>query len=391
MYFSTSPRRSLPVQPKPPARSAADSTDRNEAPRDAIRLEFQPRPELRQRASQDHWDHPAARRRDAAVPRRRPAAGGAGRFRASGGPQGLGRGAPRLRPAPRRPRDRHRDLRLRGPRARLAGVRDLHLGTEDQLHDMIHGRDRRGPYGRLFGFLPACEPSLKTIAALCAEIDPGAVGENPAIPAGYTYLAQFVDHDLTFDPTPPGRRVDDPANLRTPRLDLDSLYGAGPLDQPYLYDGARLILGGTCALPDLPRLRKRAIIGDPRNDEHLLIAQLHLLFMRFHNAVVERVEPRFEEAQRLVRWHYQWIVLHDFLDRVLGRAPATAIPAERPFSRAPYPPLEFSGAPSPSAPAMARGSYELTPAGRGAGQSFRILPAGVAAPAGTHLGGFRPL
>src|SRR3954465_4376738 len=98
---------------------------------------------------------------------------------------------------------------------------------------MIHGRDRRGPYGRLFGFLPACEPSLKAIAALCAEIEPGAVGENPAIPAGYTYLAQFVDHDLTFDPTPPGRRVDDLANLRTPRLDLDSLYGAGPLDQPY--------------------------------------------------------------------------------------------------------------------------------------------------------------
>jgi hypothetical protein len=52
--------------------------------------------------------------------------------------------------------------------------------------------------------------------------------ENDAIPAGYTYLGQFVDHDLTFDPVGSFQEKDDPdarLNFRTPRFDLDSLYG----------------------------------------------------------------------------------------------------------------------------------------------------------------------
>ncbi len=58
------------------------------------------------------------------------------------------------------------------------------------------------------------------------------------IPAGFTYFGQFVDHDITFDPTSLGENavdVDDLTNFRTPALDLDNLYGSGPRDQPFLY------------------------------------------------------------------------------------------------------------------------------------------------------------
>ena len=111
--------------------------------------------------------------------------------------------------------------------------------------------------------------------------DPGQVGANRSIPAGYTYLGQFIDHDLTFDTTSQLGKDNDPAeltNLRSPRLDLDSLYGSGRRDQPYLYswpDGVELL-----ADRDLQRNSQgRALIGDPRNDEHQIVSQLHLLFV----------------------------------------------------------------------------------------------------------------
>src|SRR5207302_2058273 len=116
-------------------------------------------------------------------------------------------------------------------------------------------------------------------------------------------------------------------DFRTPRLDLDSVYGSGPDDQPFLYesDGAHLLLGKDKDFdparrnrPDLPRNNakpRRALIGDKRNDENIIISQLHSLFLRFHNAVLDKisggqVKPGdFEKAQQTVRWHYQWIVL----------------------------------------------------------------------------------
>jgi len=96
--------------------------------------------------------------------------------------------------------------------------------------------------------------------------------ENLWVPAGYTYFGQFVDHDLTFDSTsslnladraPQGTHV--PSNLRTPRFDLDNVYGDGPDAQPFMYeaDGATLLTG----TDDLVRAPNgRAIIGDKRND-----------------------------------------------------------------------------------------------------------------------------
>ena len=100
---------------------------------------------------------------------------------------------------------------------------------------------RGGRFGRMFGFLPQRDPGDEAIEALvraapAREADGAA---TPRSPPGYTYLGQFVDHDITFDPTSKLERDNDPqalVNFRTPRFDLDSLYGSGPQDQPFLYD-----------------------------------------------------------------------------------------------------------------------------------------------------------
>ena len=73
-----------------------------------------------------------------------------------------------------------------------------------------------------------------------------------------------------------------------------------------------------------------AILGDSRNDEHVILAQFHLAMLRFHNAVIDHLrkdpahagqsaERIFKMAQRQVRWHYQWIILHEFLPLTIGQ------------------------------------------------------------------------
>jgi hypothetical protein len=169
------------------------------------------------------------------------------------------------------------------------------------------------------------------------------------VPSGFTYLGQFTDHDLTFDRTTVtlGTAIT-PAELveaRSPALDLDSLYGAGPQDpesaQFYAADGIHLKTGRTVPADgfpamagfDLPRGagrspadRRRAIIPDPRNDENLAVAQTHCAFIRFHNRVVDtlpRAVPqaqRFAKAREIVTKHYQWMLRSDLLPRLCASA-----------------------------------------------------------------------
>lgn len=155
--------------------------------------------------------------------------------------------------------------------------------------------------------------------------------ENFAIPAGYTYLGQFIDHDLTFNKVEAfsgTTSVDAQENLRTARFDLDSLYGRGPADQPYLFeaDGRRLTRGrrlsengkATAAF-DHPRVNAKAMLGDKRNDENVLVSQLHGVFAAFHNKVAaDNPNADFETLRQIVTRHYQWIVLTDFLPRIVG-------------------------------------------------------------------------
>ncbi|MEA2262002.1 MAG: hypothetical protein QOJ51_4827 [Acidobacteriaceae bacterium] len=214
--------------------------------------------------------------------------------------------------------------------------------------------------------------------------------ENLGIPAGYTYFGQFIDHDITFDPASSLQRQNDPEALvdfRTPRLDLDNLYGRGPADQPYMYasDGVRFLLGSDLtrnATPtkakDLPRIGHRAIIGDKRNDENVIVSQLQGVFLQFHNAVADRLPQKtikFEDVQRLVRWHYQWVVLHDFLPKIVGEQTLhqvlphlknkTSIYKDKPdlrffqWKNDPFMPIEFAAAAYRFGHSMVRPIYRL--------------------------------
>lgn len=157
-------------------------------------------------------------------------------------------------------------------------------------------------------------------------------GESPdsGIPAGYIFFAQFIDHEITLDATSPlrgtplgGSEVEKLPNVRSASLDLDCVYGFGPEASPHLYDPRRP--GRLAVHPngfDLARSPSDvALIGDPRNDENIFVAQMQLLFHRVHNRIYEErvgqsAGSRFEEAQRQTRYHYQWIVLFDFLKRL---------------------------------------------------------------------------
>jgi Animal haem peroxidase len=258
----------------------------------------------------------------------------------------------------------------------------------------------QGRFGRLFPTLPPFAADTPLIRDALTEL--GAAGgpmdpaddlsdpitlitdpaksannpNNPTITAGFTFLGQFLDHDMTFDPTSSLARRQDPEsirNFRIPALDLDSVYGGGPGASPQLYDrtvdGGRTAFlteeipgSGTASIDgatrlDLPRNSQDvAITGDPRNDENLIVSQLHLAFLRFHNRVVVDVKAElgagytpqeiFAEAQRVVRWHYQWLVLHEFLVKTVGQAMVddvlTTGPKHFTWRNDPFIPVEFS-------------------------------------------------
>ena len=236
--------------------------------------------------------------------------------------------------------------------------------------------------------------------------------EDRAITAAYTYLGQFVDHDLTFDPTSRLResldreQIGKLADFRTPRFDLDNLYGRGPDDQPYMYDpdGIRMLLGEPLSgNPDDPRAVQvprgpngRALIGDPRDDENRIVSQLHAIFLRFHNQVAHHFgkEASFQKVREHVRWHYQWMVVTDFLPtviedetfrRVFGDPynPRPGLPELRTGLR--LMPVEFSVAAYRFGHSMIRPGYRLNAAVE------RPIFSGRPNDNKADLGGFRPI
>ncbi|NCJ05309.1 peroxidase [Synechococcales cyanobacterium C] len=247
------------------------------------------------------------------------------------------------------------------------------------LRDMVPPRSQyyaQGRFGRMFSTLPPFLSDTPQVRQALIELGkPGGImdpqdspanpsnpnnPDNPKIPSGFTFLGQFIDHDLTFDPTSSLERQNDPEsieNFRTPMFELDSLYGSGLAASPHLYDknqrGKFLIDAN--ADTDVPRNSQNiALIGDPRNDENLIVSQLHFAFLKFHNAIMDRLSAvgmsdpgmRFVEAQRQVRWHYQWIVLHEFLPRTVGQGVVHDILQKgRQFyhwQHEPFIPVEFS-------------------------------------------------
>lgn len=240
-------------------------------------------------------------------------------------------------------------------------------------------RDDR--FGRMFGDL---DPAY-TRPDILIEI--GKVGGNmeapddkertDSVPVGMIFFGQFVDHDITLDASSTfDSVVDDPgeiANVRTPTLDLDCIYGLGPEAQPYLYEqggpfgGVKLLVGadnpGQGGLHDDDLLRApngRAIIGDPRNDENRVISQIQLAIIRFHNHVAQTLydesvaDPNaetleghdlYEASRQATTWHYQWAVVNNFLTDICGTPVVERIlGCGRQFycGHVPYIPVEFS-------------------------------------------------
>jgi hypothetical protein len=251
--------------------------------------------------------------------------------------------------------------------------------------------------------------------------------DNSVIPPVYTYWGQFIDHDITAntdrnnavsDLRAPELKPLDPAfvrtrlrNLRQPALNLDSVYGDGPdfddegTESAALYNGIELrvdeVAGGAPGEPippvddrrhDLPRRgddglnpdateeekaihRTTAIVGDGRNDENLIVAQLHVAFLRFHNNVVDYLRRNsngyqknerelFLQARDLVRWHYQWLVVHDYLKTIAmpGVVDKILLDGNRHFvlgeDQEPYMPIEFSVAAYRFGHSMVRAVYD---------------------------------
>lgn len=248
-------------------------------------------------------------------------------------------------------------------------------------------------FARLFeGLTPGdwSDADLDVLAARMEETvdhpsqDNGPVGTYPGMPSGFAFLGQFVDHDVTFDPV--SRLGHGPAstkNFRTPLLDLDSVYGAGPDASRHLYDvcepessGGRLPIRLLVDGHDVPRNQQaQALIGDPRNDENHFISQLHHRFLEFHNRAVGTLPPgdpreRFEAARTLVIQHYHHVLLTDFLPRLVRADVLQEVIRQRKprifdwrenFAK-PFIPIEFSVAAYRMGHTLIRSKYRLNQA-----------------------------
>jgi len=237
------------------------------------------------------------------------------------------------------------------------------------------------PYARMFPELPAFQADEQFLHALgraggvcdCGDIDdsPDSLGDSAA---GWPIFGQFVAHDITADRSVLRSHADtrELRNARSPQLNLECLYGDGPTGHPFLYrrdDPAKFLLGldGN----DVQRNAEGiAIIGDPRNDSHMLMSQLHLGMLKAHNTFVDEARRTgvakdlvFDEAGRQLRWHYQWIILNDFLPTLVGQALVNQVLQEGPRWFRPthggFIPLEFADAAYRYGHSQIRHRYQL--------------------------------
>ena len=219
--------------------------------------------------------------------------------------------------------------------------------------------DPAGRYGRMFD-LPALECDegmLHRIGAAGGFCDGGDCEGDATIEAGWPFFGQYVAHDLTADRSPLRSHADlgSLRNMRAPRANLESLYGGGPGGSPYLFqrdDPAKLLEDDG----DVPRNREGlALVGDPRNDVHVFMSQMQVAFIRAHNLIVDRLREDgaadgdvFDEARRSLTWHYQWLIVNEFLPSLAGSDLVAGLLADGPrFYRpdgAQFIPVEFADA-----------------------------------------------
>jgi Animal haem peroxidase len=258
-----------------------------------------------------------------------------------------------------------------------------------------------GRYGRLFPELPALAGEAEALLALgtAGGICDGGESCTDAIEtaAGWPVFGQFIAHDITADRSALTSHAEDsdPVNFRSPRADLECLYGADQAGSPFLYrrdDPAQLLLGrndrGDEA--DVPRNAEGiALIGDPRNDVHTLVSQLHVAMIKLHNRLAALARDRgftgaevFEVARRETIWHYQWVIVNDYLPRLVGaELVASVLEDGARFYRPDGPPripFEFADAAFRYGHSQVRDSFELN----SHSGVLRLFP---------DLAGFRPV
>ncbi len=286
-------------------------------------------------------------------------------------------------------------------------------------------------FGRLFPSLPPFASATDTVRAALVEvgaqggimdarddltagpkrliIDPtvngnptatdayGSNPDNPTMTAGSTFVGQFTDHDITFDQTSQLGVPQDPLaspNTRTPALDLDSVFGGGPAHRPDLYVtnsdgtvGPKLKIGVGAKHEDVPRVDNgdgtySALLGDPRNDENVIIAGLHAGHIMFYNRVIDDLAHfdvrrfpsaakqgsvahgylQFLLAREITLWHYQWLLVHEHLPQIVGQAMVDDVLTNgnklyRPPRNDAFMPIEFGGAAYRFGHSMVRPSY----------------------------------
>jgi hypothetical protein len=282
-----------------------------------------------------------------------------------------------------------------------------HVAARDHCLSPARAVDRptgAARYGRMFpGLDPlGTDPQLLmragTDGGICdaaAVLDPlGDGGDDATQAAGWPFFGQLIAHDITADRSPIAGDVvpDALRNARAPMLNLEILYSDGPIGSPYLFDlgdPARFLLGPDGG--DVPRNQQGvALIGDPRNDVHLFSLSLHVALLHAHNRIVDLLRAAgmpeaevFDRARTTLTWHYQWIVVHDFLPRLVGASLVEQVLAEGGRWFAPSPlqafiPLEFADA------AYRYGHGQIR-------HSYRLVEGGSAVPLFPDLVGFGPL
>jgi hypothetical protein len=229
----------------------------------------------------------------------------------------------------------------------------------------------RGSYRSLFEALPpldADEAALHALGSPGGVCDLGAdVAADSQVAAVWPFFGQFVTHDLTADRSPLVHHADVGRlrYARAPRANLDGLYGAGPVGSPYLYrkdDPAKLLLAPSGV--DVPRNHEGiALIGDPRNDVQLFTSQMAVALIRMHNRLVEQ-EGGFEQARRALTWHYQHVILREYLPGLIGAELTADLLTDGPQLYAvdeddPYIPFEFADAAFRYGHAQIRAAYQV--------------------------------